>query len=127
MKSTLSDREIEKANERGRLYGLTHPRAVAARYDAANGIITVDLNRGFSVSFHKSRSQVLHNASDEQLETIEVQNPGSEVWFPALEDGFTVEGMLAGRFGTRRWEREWADANGIEIAENALPETVIAA
>ncbi len=123
----INDKEWEEAQERGRIHSLTVPCAVAARYDAATGMITVDLNLGFSVSFHKSRSQTLCKATDEQLSEIEVDSPGWSIMFPKLEDGFSVEGMLAGRFGTRRWEREWADAHGIEIAENKLPEHTVAA
>lgn len=85
--------------------------AIAARYNPATGMITVDLNRGFSISFHKSRSQALHRATDEQLSEIEVYNPGWSVFFPKLDDGFTVEGILAGRFGNRHWEEAWAAAH----------------
>ena len=123
----ISDREYADAAERGRLRSLTMPCAVAARYDKVTGMITVDLNRGFSLSFHKTRSQALHHATDEQLSEIEVSEPGWSVFFPRLDDGFTVEGMLAGRFGTRRWEREWADAHHVEIAENTLPDHAVAA
>jgi len=120
-----SDKEWAEAQERGRIHSLTFPCAVSASYDQSTGTITVVLNRGFSVSFHKSRSQALHQATDEQLSEIDVHS--WSIFFPRLEDGFTVEGMLAGRFGTRRWEREWADAHGIEIAENTLPEQMATA
>ena len=122
----VSDKEHEEAEERGRLRSLTVPCAVAARYDAATGMITVDLNRGYSVSFHKSRSQALHNATDEQLSEIDAGTPGWSVFFPKLEDGFTVAGMLAGRFGNRNWERLWADEHHVKIAENTLSEPVYA-
>jgi hypothetical protein len=122
----VSDKEHAEAEERGRLRSLTVPCAVAARYDPATGMITVDLNRGYSVSFHKSRSQALHNATDEQLNEIDAGPPGWSVFFPKLEDGFTVAGMLAGRFGNRNWERRWADEHQVKIAENTLSEPVYA-
>jgi hypothetical protein len=117
-----SDKEYEDAAEGSRLNHLRNPWATAARYDASTGMITVDLNRGFSVSFHKSRHQALYKATDEQLSEIDVSHGGTSVFFPKLEDGFTVEGMLAGRFGRPWWERQWADEHGLKIAENALPE-----
>jgi len=120
----ISDNERAEAEERGRVRSLTLPCAVAARYDAATGMITVILNRGYSVTFHKSRSQVLHDASDAQLSEIDVAAPGWSVYFPRLEGGFTVTGMLAGRFGNRGWERRWADEHQVKIAENTLVEPV---
>jgi hypothetical protein len=71
-------------------------------------MITVDLSAGYSISFHKSRAQALHNATDEQLSEIDAEFPGWSVFFPKLDDGFTVEGLLAGRQGSPYWEREWA-------------------
>jgi hypothetical protein len=122
----ISDKEHAIAEARGRLRSLTVPCAVAARYDPATGMITVDLNRGYSVSFHKSRSQALHKATDEQLSKIDAGYPGWSVFFPKLEDGFTIDGMLAGRFGNRHWERRWADEHHVQIAENTLSEPVYA-
>jgi hypothetical protein len=122
----ISEAEHLAAEERGRMRSLTLPCAVAARYDAATGMITVDLNRGYSVSFHKSRSQALHEATDKQLSEIDAGYPGWSVFFPKLDDGFTVSGMLAGRFGNRHWEKKWADEHNVEIAENTLDERVYA-
>ena len=114
----LSDKEIAEAEERGRVRTLTMPCAVSACYDSSTGFITVEMNRGFSISFHKSRAQPVHDATDEQLSEIEVEAPDWSIFFPKLQDGLSVEGMLAGRFGSLRWEREWADANGVRIVEN---------
>ena len=122
----ISEAEHVAAAERGRMRSLTLPYAVAARYDPKTGVITVDLNRGYSVSFHKSRSQALHGATDEQLSEIDAGYPGWSVFFPKLDDGFTVSGMLAGRFGNRHWERQWADEHKVQIAENTLEERVYA-
>ena len=121
----LSDKDWVEAEERGRLRTLTIPCAVAARYDSSTGIITVEMNRGFAISFHKNRAQALHDATDEQLSIIEVEAPDWSIFFPKLQDGLSVEGMLAGRFGSRRWEREWADANGVQVIENAPVEDAL--
>jgi len=122
----VSEKESEEAVEHGRIHQLAVPCAVAARYDASTGMITVDLNRGFSVSFHKERSQTLCKASDEELSQIEIEGSGHYIIFPKLDDGFTVLGMLAGRFGNRHWEQQWADEHKVEIAENTLSEPVYA-
>ena len=88
---------------------LSDPRALSAHYDAATGMITVELNRGYSISFHKSRHQALYRATDDQLSQIDLYPPDSVIFFPKLDDGFTVEGLVAGRFGSGRWEQDWAE------------------
>lgn len=123
----ISDKEFAEAEERGRLHTLAVPSAIAARYDAGSGMISIDLNRGVTLSFHKSRSQILHNASDEQLSEIEIPYGGGAVLFPKLDEGLTIEGILAGRFGNWHWERQWAKEHGIEIAEDASPQQPVAA
>jgi len=122
----VSEKEYEDAREAGIKHQLAVPCAVAARYDSSTGMITVDLNRGYSMSFHKNRSQVLCHASDDELKQIEIEGAGRYIMFPKLDDGFTVLGMLAGRFGNRHWEKKWADEHEVEIAENTLSEPVYA-
>jgi hypothetical protein len=105
----VTQEEHDLAAERGRQIQESGLYAVAAHYDPATQLMHVTLKKGFTVSFPKERSQVMANARDEDLSEVEVLAPGWYVIFPKLDDGFTVEGMLAGRFGNARWEREWAE------------------
>jgi hypothetical protein len=105
----VTQEEHDLAAERGRQIKESGLYAVAARFDAATGLMHVTLKKGFTVSFPKERSQVMANATNEDLSEVEVSGAGWYVIFPKLDDGFTVEGMLAGRFGNDRWEREWAE------------------
>jgi hypothetical protein len=43
------------------------------------------------------------------LSEIEISSGGYSVHFPKLDADFSLEGLLAGRFGTATWEREWAE------------------
>jgi len=82
---------------------------VAAYYDANTGVVHVKLKAGMTISFPKERSQALAKATDEQLSELEVSPAGWSVDFPRLDYGFSLEGLLSGRFGNDRWEREWAE------------------
>jgi hypothetical protein len=69
----------------------------------------VTLKKGLTVSFPKMRSQVMANASDDDLSEVVIEGAGWYLIFPKLDDGFLVESMLTGRFGNDRWEREWSE------------------
>jgi len=90
--------------------------AVAACYDPQQRLMHVTLKRGFTISFPKERSQVMAPARDEDLLQIEIQGFGRYIVFPKLDDGFTVDSMLIGRFGNDTWERIWAEKNSALIA-----------
>lgn len=90
--------------------------AVAACYDPQQRLMQVTLKRGFTISFPKERSQVMSSARDEDLLQIEIQGFGRYIVFPKLDDGFTVESMLLGRFGNDSWERTWAETHSALIA-----------
>jgi hypothetical protein len=82
---------------------------VAAHFDAVSQIMHVTFQSGFTISFPKERCQVTANALDEQLSEIEISPAGWSVDFPRVDDGLTAEGLLAGRFGSAEWERQWAE------------------
>jgi len=90
--------------------------AVAASYDPQQRLMHVTLKRGFTISFPKERSQVMAAARDEDLLDIEIQGFGRYIVFSKLDDGFTVESLLRGRFGNDAWERAWAEEHSALIA-----------
>ena len=107
----LSDQEIDAANEYGKRVRQAGLYAIAARYDQETKTIHVTLKSGFTISFPKDRSQVTALASDADLSEIRISPAGWTVDFPKIDDGLTVEGMLAGKFGNRKWEEAWAAAH----------------
>ena len=82
---------------------------VAARYDAATQTVHVKLKAGMTISVPKDRVQGLAKATDEQLAEIEISPGGWSFDFPRIDDGISLEGLLSGRFGNDRWERDWAE------------------
>jgi hypothetical protein len=105
----VTQEQHDLAEERGRQIQKSGLYAVAARYDANTGLIHVQLKTGMTISFPKERSQALANATDEQLSEVEISPAGWSVDFPRIDDGFTIEALLAGRFGNAHWEQQWAE------------------
>jgi hypothetical protein len=105
----ISDREILEGEQRADRKKATGMYAVAAHYDRKTQTMFVTLKKGLTVSFPKMRSQVMANASDDDLSEVVVEGAGWYLIFPKLDDGLLVESLLMGRFGNDRWEREWAE------------------
>lgn len=104
----IGEKEWFAAEERGTLVEREGLVAVSAAYDVQSHTMRVTLKRGFTISFAKERSEVMADAKDTDLADVEIQGAGRYVIFPKLDDGFTVDGMLAGRFGSEGWEKAWA-------------------
>lgn len=102
----LSQSQFEKAERQGEIELATKPRAKAARYDRANGLIVIELVSGAVFSFPASLAQGLDGATPEQLEEVEVLGSGFGLHWERLDADFTVAGLLAGRFGTARYMAE---------------------
>ncbi|MBN9305945.1 MAG: DUF2442 domain-containing protein [Devosia sp.] len=99
----LSKAEYDAAIERGRIAELTEPRAKSAHYDRKSGRVVIDLKNGSTFAFPARLAQGLADATDEQLADIEVLGTGFGLHWEALDVDFTVPGLLAGIFGTRKY------------------------
>jgi hypothetical protein len=109
-KDWLAAEELGKARQDSGLY------AVSARYDAHTQTMRIAMKKGFIISFAKGRSQMMALASDDQLSEVEVQGGGRYILFPKLDDGFTIDGVLDGRFGSASWEQAWAEQHNEPVA-----------
>lgn len=85
---------------------LTEPRAIAAEYDAAAGLVRIYLQSGASFSFPPRIAQGLAEATTEELAQVEITPMGDGLHWEALDADFSVAGLLAGVFGTKRWMAE---------------------
>ena len=97
------ERQITEATRRGAEELRTEPRAKSARFDRRSRCVVIELNKGSTLSIPVDLLQGLVGASLKDLSRIEIPNPGCEIEWPALDQQFTIQGLLAGRFGTRRW------------------------
>jgi len=106
-----SDVQAPAAEARGRERLATEPRARSARYDAAADRIVIELTSGATFSFAPWLAQGLRGASAADLAEVEVLGRGFALHWERLDVDFSVEGLLAGRFGTRAW------VAGLRVAE----------
>jgi hypothetical protein len=113
-----TDEDAQAANERGRIALATTPRARAARYDRVQDRVVVDLVNGSTFAFPPRLLQGLEDASVEEIAEVEVLGVGFGLHWESLDADFTVEGLMAGRFGTKRYMAErFGDAWDAAAAE----------
>jgi hypothetical protein len=87
-------------------------QAVAARYDARKKRVMVELANGSSFAFPPGLAQGLADARPADLAEIEISPMGTGLHWPRLEADLSVEGLLAGVFGSRAWMRQHAARAG---------------
>lgn len=96
-----TDAEIDAAIARGRLHAV--PGVVEAAYDVANDMIAIRMENGVRMAFPRHLLQGLENASADQVRDIELAGAGTGLYWPQLDVGHYVPGLIDGIFGTRRW------------------------
>jgi hypothetical protein len=107
--------ELAKADEaiaRGKLEQAAQPLAKAARYDARKKVVVIELANGASFAFPPHLAQGLEGASAADLADIEITPMGTGLHWPRLDADLTVDGLLAGVFGSRSWLRAHAARAG---------------
>jgi hypothetical protein len=104
----LTHEEYEAALERGRIADATEPRAKSARYDGKSGRVIVELKNGCTFAFPVALVQHLRDATPEQLAEVEVLGRGYGLHWETLDVDFSVPGLMAGIFGTRKYMAQLA-------------------
>ena len=107
--------ELAKADEavaRGRLERAAQPLATAARFDARKKVVVSELANGASFAFPPNLAQGLEGAGAADLSEIEITPMGTGLHWPRLDADLTVDGLLAGVFGSRSWMRAHAARAG---------------
>jgi hypothetical protein len=103
----ISDEEFERqyaeAVKRGKEQMKTEPRAKCATYDAAARRLNIELLSGCVFIVPVDLMQGLRGASDEDLADFKLMPRGFDLHWDKLDAQFTVAGLLAGRFGTKKW------------------------
>lgn len=107
----IFQQQFEQAQAAAQLANLTEPRAIAADYNPNDRTITVRLRSGASFSFPVDIVQGLAGAEAQDLDQVEVTPMGDALHWETLDTDFTIAGLLAGRFGTKKWmaklQQEW--------------------
>ena len=111
--------QFEQAQAAAELANRTEPRAlakppgtgIAAYYEPNDRTITVRLRSGASFRFPVDIVQGLADAETQDLNQVEITPMGDGLHWETLDTDFTIVGLLAGRFGTKKWmaklQQEW--------------------
>ena len=99
--SNLTELQIDGALERGRTFDAAEPRATKARYDQKREKIIVDLSNQSSFAFPPHLCQGLEGATQAELANIDILGAGFGLHWEALDVDISIQGLLAGIFGTR--------------------------
>jgi hypothetical protein len=104
----VTDEELQRARELGDQLWATEPRAKSARYDRKSGRVVIELTNGSTFMFPARLAQGLTDASDDDLAQITLMGEGFALHWETINEGFTVPGLLAGLFGTRKYMAQLA-------------------
>jgi hypothetical protein len=104
----ITDAEIEAALARGAGEDAHEPRAASARYEAATRRLVIELKNGSTFLCPADLVQGLSDATDAERSEIEVWGEGYALRWDKLDLDFTVPGLLAGIFGTRKYMAQLA-------------------
>jgi hypothetical protein len=92
---------IQQAKECGNAENLAEPRAETVQ--VKQGEIIIQLRNGSEFRVSHTLIQGLESATVEQLQDFWVSISGDSIHWESLDVDFSVPGLLAGRFGTKRW------------------------
>jgi hypothetical protein len=101
-------KQVTPARARARRLKANVPHAVSAFYAAGVKRILVTLSDGLEIALVPERLETLHKARPADLKKIEINAAGYELYFPALDDGIWLPGVLLGLTGTRAWMEQLA-------------------
>jgi hypothetical protein len=92
--------QIEQAKEKGR------------QANQQENLVIIELKNGASFSFPPDLVEGLGNATPEVLQDLWMPESGDSIHWEQLDVSFSIPGLLAGIFGTKRWMSELGKAGG---------------
>ena len=93
---------IERAEQRGR-HLMDEPRARAVSFDRNSRLLSIELEDGCTAGIPVSKLEGLADASSDDLSDVEILGRGIGLHWERLDIDFSVPGLLAGAFGTKKW------------------------
>ncbi|WP_182278244.1 DUF2442 domain-containing protein [Granulicella sp. 5B5] len=101
-----TDEELAAALERMRQEP-EEPHIVEADYQRDLELFILKLSDGRRLVLPRENLQGVADATQEQAADFNIQAPGgpmgTRIWWPQLDDGMSVEGLLEGRTGNEKW------------------------
>ncbi len=99
--------ELARARAEGLLAERTEPRAAHAEYDAAKGVVLVQLRSGAWFGFSPSLVHELRDASDADLAAVQVEAFGEALHWEALDADVSVPGIIFDTLDAPAWWARW--------------------
>jgi hypothetical protein len=112
-KTGTTDAEIDAAIARAKKYEQDDPRVERAEYQPGVDLVALYLKNGMIVAVPRELLQGLQNATLAQLRNIQLLGVGTGLDWPDLDVQHSVEGLMSGIFGNRRWMAEIGRAGGL--------------
>jgi len=104
--------DFDSAARTGASAAASEPRARAARYDAENRRVIVDLTNGCTFMFPAQLAQGLSDANDADLAQVEVLSGGEGLHWEQIDADLSVPRLVMGIFGSGAWMRELGRKGG---------------
>jgi hypothetical protein len=109
----VSGGQIDSAIARARQFEANDPRVIRVQYEAKEDLVSLHFADGLKVSIPRKQLQGLERANQSQLSKIEIVGNGTGLHWPVLDIDHYVLGLLAHRFGTKRWMNEIGRRGGL--------------
>ena len=100
---TITEGDLQQAEQRMRERLEGQPRAVGARYDRRVSRVVVTLNNGLELAFPPRLAEGLADAKAADLMSIEITPTGLGLHWPQLDADLYLPSLLAGVFGSTAW------------------------
>lgn len=112
-----SDSEIDMAIKSARKYEIYDRLAIKAEYLASTDRLRLVMNDGAAVSIPRRLIQGLADVRKrEKLSRIQILERGAGLLWPLLDVSHSVQGLIAGVYGSERWMNELGSKNARPVA-----------
>jgi hypothetical protein len=109
---SAKDREYAVAEARGRRERAAGLHATAARFDATNRRVVLDLTSGYSFGIPVARLREIRDATDAELREAEVVGGGTILHWESLDADYSVPALILSAVGTKDIARHFGRAGG---------------
>jgi hypothetical protein len=97
------ERQFATATRRGNHRLANVPVAVGVDYNRRSRKIVIELSNGCTLLVPPELAQGLSDATPTELADARIIGPGTAIDWPQRDVQFSVEGLLAGNFGSPAW------------------------
>jgi len=97
-----TDEEIDAALERART-APDPPRIIEAAYHRDLDLFVLRVSNGQRLVLPREDLQFVADGTPEQAADFTIEPRGVHIWWPQLDEGFRLEGLLEGLTGNERW------------------------